>query len=261
MELQRLGRREFIALFGGAVAGAPLSVRAQEPGRSYRMAVIVVFPRQTAQFMAFLDELRVFGFIEGQNLNFVSGGFDVRNEQLADVTASVAKSAPDIVICGGDPILRAARDVIRTIPIVGASTDMVGQGHVRSLARPGGNITGVSVLQAELDGKRQEILIEAVPGIRRMAALADPTISPAAHTNALQNAARARGVELGIFTASSPDQIAPAMDAAKASGAMALNVLATPLFSANRRMILLKAVAFADARALRMARDGGGGRA
>src|SRR5436189_1942538 len=111
------------------------------------------------------------------------------------------------------------------------SEDMVGEGLVASLGRPGGNITGISLLSPELDGKRQEILIEAVPGARRIAAMADSRSTPPYHLEALQHAARSRGVELLVFGVNGPEEIAAAIDAAKASSAEARNFLATPLFS------------------------------
>jgi putative ABC transport system substrate-binding protein len=102
---------------------------------------------------------------------------------------------------------------------------------VASLARPGGNITGISLLSPELDGKRQDILIEAVPGARRIAAMFDSKVTPPYHLQVLQHAARSRGIDLAIFGVSEPEGIASAIDAARASGAEALNFLATPLFS------------------------------
>lgn len=138
---------------------------------------------------------------------------------------------------------RAAQEAAHTTPIVVMSPDLVAEALAQSLSRPGGNITGVSILPSDLDGKRQEILMEAVPGQRRMGVLADPTVTQTAELQGLQNAAGARGVELATFTASVSDQIAPAMDAAKASGAAALNVLSAPLFSFNRRIVIDRAAA------------------
>jgi putative ABC transport system substrate-binding protein len=120
---------------------------------------------------------------------------------------------------------------------------MVAAGLVTSLARPGGNTTGISLLSPELDGKRQDILMEAVPGSRRMAALADSNVTPPRHLEALQKAARARGVELIVFGVSKPEQIAPAINDAKASGAEALNFLATPLFGGSHRRAVIERVA------------------
>jgi putative ABC transport system substrate-binding protein len=112
--------------------------------------------------------------------------------------AELVKSRVDVIYASGDIAIRAAQQATRTIPILGAESDMVGSGLVNSLARPGGNTTGVSILAAELDGKRQEILIEAVTGIHRMAALAESNTTTSLHVQALQEAARARNVELSI---------------------------------------------------------------
>jgi putative ABC transport system substrate-binding protein len=119
---------------------------------------------------------------------------------------------------------------------------MVAAGFVRSPARPGGNVTGVS-LELEIDSKRQEILMEAVPDARRVAILTDPTITQPAELQTLQNVVRARGVEVTVFTVGTPEQIAPTMDKAKAWGATALNVLSAPLFSVNRRIFIERAAA------------------
>ena len=120
---------------------------------------------------------------------------------------------------------------------------MVGSGLVNSLARPGGNTTGISILATELDGKRQEILIEAVPGLRRMAAIADSNTTGSTQLQALQDAARARGVELSIHRIARPEEIPAAIDAAKASDAAALNVLASPILYGNRQIIMQRVAA------------------
>jgi putative ABC transport system substrate-binding protein len=103
------------------------------------------------------------------------------------------------------------------------------------MGRPEGNTTGVSILATELDGKRQELLIEAVPGLRRMAALADSNRAPV-KLEALQEAARARNVALSIYRVAKGDEIVAAIDAAHASGAEALNVLASTILYINRHL-------------------------
>jgi len=130
-----------------------------------------------------------------------------------------------------------------TIPILGSTDDMVGSGLVNSLAHPGGNTTGTSIFATELDGKRQEILIEAVPGLRRMAALADSNTTTDANLHALQEAARARNIELSIHRIARPEEIAAAIDAAKASGAAALNVLSAPILFNSRQIIMQRVAA------------------
>jgi putative ABC transport system substrate-binding protein len=181
--------------------------------------------------LALLDELRRNGFVEGQNLTVVFGGFQVANEQLPEAAAALIKAAPDVIIAGPQLPLRALQAATRTVPLVGMSEDMVAEGLVTSLARPGGNITGISLLSFELDGKRQDILIEAMPGARRIAAIADSNATPAYHLQVLQHGARSRGVDLSVFAVGGPGEIASSIDAAKAAGAEALNFLSTPLFS------------------------------
>jgi putative ABC transport system substrate-binding protein len=192
-------RRDFIVL-GGAALAWPLAARAEEPGRTYRLGIMTGAARAAPRMAAFFDELKVFGFVEGQNLDVVAGGFDLHDDQFAGVAATLAKAAPDAVYCVSDAATRAAQEAAHTVPIVATSTDLLAAGFVQSLAHPGGNTTGVSILAPELNGKRLEILMEAVPGARRMAALAAPTITPEAELQALQNAARARGTSSRAVT-------------------------------------------------------------
>ena len=230
-----------MTLIGSAVALPLLRglvAQAQEPRRIYRLGILTGAARQASRMVAFFDELKALGFVEGQNLQIVAGGFDLRDDQFAKAAATLTKTAPEVVFCVGAAATRAAQGAARTTPIVALSPDLVAEGLAHSLSRPGGNITGVSILPSDLDGKRQEILMDVMPGQRRMAVLANPTITQAAELRALQSAARVRGVDLAIVKASTSDQIAPAMDAAKASGATALNVLAAPLFSFNRRIVI-----------------------
>ena len=223
-------RREFMTLLGGAAAAWPLAGHAQENGRTYRLGFLLPSARQTPAVEAFFDELRLNGFVEGKNLVVVPG-FEATDDNLAERAAALVNVAPDAIVAGPAPPLRALQAITRTVPIIGMSEDMVGEGLAASLARPGGNITGISRLSPELDGKRQDILIEAVPGARRIAAIADFRQTPPYHLQALQHPARSRGVELAVYGVNGPEEIASAIDAAKASGAEALNFLATPLFS------------------------------
>jgi ABC-type uncharacterized transport system substrate-binding protein len=120
---------------------------------------------------------------------------------------------------------------------------MVGSGLVRSLAQPGGNTTGMSILATELDGKRQDILMAAAPRLGHMAALADVNSTAPQQLQALQDAARARGVEFSIYRVVKADEVVPAIDAAKTSDAGAINVLSSPLLFANRRVIIERTAA------------------
>src|SRR5271165_3898770 len=173
-------RREFIAALGGAAAW-PVVARAQEAGRTYRIGFLTPAGRDSPAVLAFFDELRLNGFIEGQNLVVEPAGFEVRREQIDEKAEALVKAAPDAIIGGPELQLRALQVATRAIPLIGMSEDMVGAGLVASLARPGGNITGISIQSPELDGKRQDILIESVPRIRKLAALADSKATPFGH--------------------------------------------------------------------------------
>jgi ABC-type uncharacterized transport system substrate-binding protein len=236
-----MNRRTFIAGLGGAAAW-PLVARGQERGRVYRLGFLIPTPKDRPPVAAFFDELRLNGFLEDQNLEILAGGFDVRDEQVAELAATLVKAAPDAIVAGPERPLRALQNATRTVPLVGMSEDLVGEGLVASLARPGGNITGISLLSPELDGKRQDILIEAVPGVRRIAVMFDSKVTPEYHLQVLQHAARSRGVEASVFGVMAAEDIGSAMDAAKTSNAEALNFLATPLFSIpgsrNNQMVL-----------------------
>jgi ABC-type uncharacterized transport system substrate-binding protein len=231
-------RREFISLLGSAAAAWPLQASSQEPGRAYRLGGLTPSPRDAPHYVALFSELRRFGFIEGQNLHLDWRGYGLRPEQFPELAVQMVKAKVDVIFCAGDVAIRAAQQATTTIPIVAVTDDMVGSGLVRSLARPIGNTTGVSILATELDGKRQDILMEATPGLRHMAALADTNTTTPRQLEALQEAARARTVELSIHSIAKAEEIAPAIDIAKASDAGALNVLASPLLFAHRQVII-----------------------
>ena len=165
-------RREFITLVGGAIVTWPFAALAQA-GRTYRLGVLLPLTRDAPVNVAFFEELRRRGFVEGQNLTIDYRAFAPHVELISQYAAELVKAQPDVIYAGGGMAIRAAQQATKTIPILAFTDDLVGEGLVELLARPNGNTTGLSILTTELDGKRQEILIEAVPGICRMAALAD----------------------------------------------------------------------------------------
>jgi len=172
-----------------------------------------------------------------KNLVADAAGYGMSVEQLAVHAADLVKARVDVILAGGDAAVRAAQQATTSVPILALTDDMVGQGFVRSLGQPGGNTTGVTLLVSELDGKRQELLIEAVPGVRRVAALADRNTTTSSRLRALEEAAHARGVELSIHQVARREEIGSAIDAAKAAGAGALNVLASSLLFNSRAFI------------------------
>jgi putative ABC transport system substrate-binding protein len=242
-EGEPMRRREFIVLLGGAAAAWPLAASAQEAGRTYRLGGVSGSPRNAPPAIAMFDEIRRLGFIEGQNLTIDWRSFGPRADLIPEFVAELVKAHVDVIYAAGVTATRAAQQATKTIPILAITDDMVGSGLVNSMARPDGNTTGVSILAAELDGKRQEILIQAVPGLRRIAAIADSNTTGSSQLQELQDAARARGVELSIHLIASAQEITEGIDAAKASGAEALNVLASPILWGNRRLIMDRAKA------------------
>src|SRR5208337_2800166 len=236
MRFNHLKRRDVITLLGGAAAAWPLRLVAQPIEHIYRIGVLVPFP--ASEMAAWFDELRRLGFVEGQNLAVDHRGFASSYEQLPTIAAELVKTRLDAMVCGGDAAIRAGQAATATIPIAAATDDMVGAGLAQSLAHPGGNTTGISLLASELDGKRQDILFDLLPAARHMAMLADTQTTGGLQLQAIRDAARSRGVELSIHEVQRSEEIAPAVEAAKASGAAALNVLASPLLQGNRQTII-----------------------
>ena len=234
-------RRKFITLLGGAAA-SPFAAMAQEPGRTYHMGCLL--PNPPNEYVAFFDGLRRRGFIEGQNLTVEYRAYGQHVDLIPQYAAELVKARVDVIAGSGDEAVRAIQQATKTIPIVGMVSDMLGSGLVTSLARPDGNTTGVSMLTVETDGKRQDILIEAVPGLRQMAVLIDVNFTiKTAKLDALQKAARERNVEFSIHRIAKGEDIAPAIDSAQASGATALDIVSSPLFHAHRHLIMERAAA------------------
>lgn len=225
-------RREFLTLMGAA-ASWPLAARAQDADRIYRIGFLLPTPRASPAVNALFDELGRNGFVEGQNLTVIPGGFSVPNDRIDAVAANLVAASPDVVVAGPELPLHALQKLTRTIPLVGMSEDMVAEGLVVSLARPGSNTTGVSLLSPELDGKRQEILIEAVPGMRKIAVLADANNIVPAALQRLQQAAQRQGVDALMRIVNRRDDVIAAIKDAQSSGAQAINFLASPMFSVD----------------------------
>jgi putative ABC transport system substrate-binding protein len=239
---EAMRRREFITALGVAAAW-PLAALAQKAGRTYRLGCLSPFPRDNTSPVLFFDKLRRVGFIEGQNLTIDYRAFTSRFDLISQYAAELVIAQPDVIWAGGGVAVRAVQQATKSIPIVGVTDDMVGEGLVESFARPNGNTTGISILATELDGKRQDILIEAVPGIRRMAALADSSTLAEAKARALQEAARAQNVELSIYRITRAEEIVATIDKAQASGATALNVFASPMLDGNVPLIMERVAA------------------
>jgi putative ABC transport system substrate-binding protein len=191
----------------------------------------------------FFDKLRRAGFIEGQNLAINYLAYAAHIDLISQYAAELVIAQPDVIYAAGGVAIGAVQQATKSIPIVGIAADMVGEGLVESFGRPNGNTTGISILAFELDGKRQDILIEAVPGIRRMAVLGNPNNPTEANARALKEAARAKNVELSIYRITRAEEIVATVDKAHASGATALNVLESSMIDGNTPLIIERVAA------------------
>ena len=173
MQLGQLRRREFITLLGGSAAAWPLAARAQQPAKVPRIGFLHYgSPGPSPELDAFRQGLRELGYIEGKNINieyrFASG----RVEQLPELAVELVHLKPDVIVTPATAASLAAKQATGTIPIVIAGVaDAVGAGLVASIARPGGNVTGLTSISAELGGKRLELLKGVVPKASRVAVL------------------------------------------------------------------------------------------
>ena len=160
-------RRQFITLLGGAAAW-PLTARAQQPGKLPTIGFLGQSTRSaTSEWTtAFVQRLRELGWIDGRNVAIEYRWGEGRNERFAQITAEFVRLKVDVIVTSGTPQVLAAKQATAVIPIVFTQAgDPVGTGLVASLARPGGNVTGLATLAADLAGKRLELLREVVPGL------------------------------------------------------------------------------------------------
>ena len=168
-----MNRRQLVAIVGGAVAGWPLVSRAQH-AQVPKIGILLVGNREPFS-SAFRDGLRELGYTEQQNLLLETRSSEGRPGLLPDLASELVGLGVDIIVASETPAVQAAKRATGTIPIVMApSGDPVGTGLVASLARPGGNVTGLSAATAELAGKSLELVREILPSAHRIAALADP---------------------------------------------------------------------------------------
>src|SRR6516225_318378 len=162
-----IGRRKFLAALGGAVVAWPLAARAQQPGKVYRIGYITAGAANSAPHLlsAFHDALEALGWMEGKNVVYEDRYAENRLDRLSEVAAELVRLKVDVIVTGGTLAPLAAKQATATIPIVmTAAGDPLGSGLVASLARPGGNVTGLSLMAPDLAGKRLELLKEVLPG-------------------------------------------------------------------------------------------------
>jgi len=229
-------RREFITLLGGAAAW-PLGVSAQQPAKLPIIGYLGPSTRSidVHRLGALVQRLRELGWIEGRTIVIEYRWAEGRSERYSEIAAEFARLKVDVIVTSGTAAVVTAKQATSVIPIVFAvAGDPVGTGLVASLARPGGNVTGLSNQSADLAGKRLELLREVVPSLRRLAILANAG-SPIGvlEMREAQAAARTLDFEVATLEIRGAQDIAPAFDALKGR-AEALYVASDPLVTTNR---------------------------
>jgi putative tryptophan/tyrosine transport system substrate-binding protein len=234
-------RREFITLLGGAAAAWPLVARAQQSKNIPRLCFLTFDPGtlRSTRFDAFFEGLRDLGYVDGQSITIDYLSAEGHGEEFPALAAECLRRKADIIALSTTPAARAAKNATRTIPIVMiALGDPVGTGLVDSLAQPGANVTGMSMMVPELAAKRLELLKEAVPRIARVLVLSyltDP-IAPL-QVKALKEAARLLDVTLQVHDIQTANDLPAAFDAGIRERAEGLLTTAESIFVAERARV------------------------
>jgi putative ABC transport system substrate-binding protein len=236
-------RREFITLLGGAAAAWPFRAGAQQAGKVYRIGVLEMTSAtlNVANVYALRAGLRQLGYFEGQNLVIEYRSADGRDDRFPGLARELLALKVDVIVTRGTPAAKAAKNATSTVPVVmAASGDPLGTGLVTSLSRPGGNITGLSAIVGELAPKRLELIREMVPGLARIAVLANTSNDAVRRDWArIETAARSLGVQAQLLDLRNSDALGPTFDAAGAARrAGALVVVIDAITLANRQRIV-----------------------
>ena len=218
---------------------APLAAEAQQAANVARVGVL--WPGGAAtlavRMEAFRQGLREHGFVEGKNVVFDLRHADGRTERLPQLAAELVRLDVDVITPLGGQATRAVQQATAKIPIVATADDFLGEGLVTSLSRPNGNTTGVSILSAELNVKRLQILKELVPDVSRWAIIWDPATGTS-QLKVIKAAARSLAVKMQVHEVRSRDDLTTAFRIAKEQRAGALNVLASPLLASLQKTIV-----------------------
>jgi putative ABC transport system substrate-binding protein len=235
-------RREFLGVLGNAVAG-PVAARAQQ---AVKLPTIGFLGGDAAAWHpwtdAFVGRLRELGWIEGRTITIEYRWSEGRPERVAEIAAELVRVKVDVIVTNGDAVT-TVKQATAAIPIVFVlANDPVGGGMVASLARPGGNVTGLSNQQSDIAGKQLELLREVVPGLRRLAIMVDVAFAQAVLVmGEVRAAARTLGLELAPLEIRQAEDITPAF-ATLNSQADALFVVGDSLTAANRTRIITLAL-------------------
>ena len=229
-------RRDFIAILGGAAATWPFAARAQQAGKLPTIGFLGTgTPSAQGQWAAaFVQRLRELGWIEGRTVSIELRWAEGRSERYTEIAAEFVQLKVDVIVTIGGGLV-AAKQATSIIPIVfAAAGDPIGSGMVASLARPGGNATGLSVQSVDIAGKRLELLREVVPGLRRLALMANVGYPDAVlEVRKVEAAAGTLGLEVVALEIRQAEDIAPAFEALK-DRPDALYTTTDPVVNTNR---------------------------
>ena len=240
--MSHMRRRDFITLLGGAATAWPLAAGAQPSGKMYRIGFLGVTSYaeyEGRRVDALLAGLRQLGYEEGRNIVIHYRWAESRYDRLPELATELVKLDVDVLVTHTTPGSRAAKQATSTIPIVMAAVgDPVDGGLVASLARPGGNLTGLTFFFAEVSAKRVELIKEAIPTLTQVAVFVNPANpSHAIALSEMQRTAGALGVDLMPIEVKPRDDIAAAIATAATQRASALVALEDPLMVSNAKQI------------------------
>ena len=235
-------RRDFIAGLSGAAAALPLAAWAQQPGRIPRVGYLFSFAPAEGQQLweACRQGLRELGYVEGSNIAIVARWTDGRYERLPEIIAELIRLKVDVIVVAATPGALAAKAATSTMPVViVAVSDPTRIGLVASLARPGGNITGLSLLTPELSGKRLQLLTEVSPKASRVAALINPNNrSHAIFLDETTAAGKETRIAIQAVNARNPDEIESAFREMTKQGSQAAIVFDDPVIWSHRKQVV-----------------------
>jgi putative ABC transport system substrate-binding protein len=240
-----MGRREFVALLGGAAAVWPLAARAQQAAPTIGFLGSGTPAAQGQWAAAFVQRLRERGWIEGQNLAVEYRWAEGSPERASELATEFVRRKVDVIVTYANPMVIATKQATSVIPIVFAvAADPLGTGLVAGLARPGGNVTGLSIQNTDLAGKHLELLRDLIPGLRRLAIMVNVGNSASVlEMRAVHAAARTIGLEVTTLEIRRPEDISYALEELKGH-AEALYVCIDTVLFANR--VRINTIALGD---------------
>jgi putative ABC transport system substrate-binding protein len=239
----RLRRRDFLAALGAGALAAPFASFAQQQGKVWRVGFLslrrIEISESDYYYGPFRNGMRELGYVEGKNLLIDWRSAEGKSERLPSLATELVNLKVDVIVTTGTPVTSAAQKATTIIPIVmGSGGDPVGSGFIKSLARPEGNITGLSNMSGDISLKQLEMLLEMVPKLSRVAVLMNPSNPPEVNTSKKVEAeGQKRGVKILRAEARTPQEIDNAFSWMRQQNAGALLVFNDVLFAQQKSQI------------------------